>query len=363
MPVTTLPPGRSRGIVPGNHGTGQRGAGPERCRIPPLRIQPRPDPKKAESIRAGQAHNKVVRSSALFQRRRSSSPSGVVRHECSSEAVDARIVLILLGTGGCAGGSGSPASTSAPPPGPFRDQPSRAPRRHHHDQGLRLRQPAHSGRRRGGHCHQHGYRCPHCHGRRRPSVRCRRQRRRRHRHLHRADKARILRLSLHVPSGHAWDAGSQMSVQSHPGRSVRVHGTGMTLRILTAVALFIDAGVHIHLAPGYQAGNPAGIGQGNLFLLESAAAVLAGLYVLLRGSRAAYRRRIRRRAERLRRRGGVPLRGSFPRSGLFRPCMSPSGSSRSQSAPWPKAPEPCWQPSVSSGPDGGRTGRRAQSKH
>ena len=62
----------------------------------------------------------------------------------------------------------------------------------------------------------------------------------------------------------------------------------MILRILTAVALFIDAAVHIHLAPGYQAGNPAGIGQGNLFLLESAAAVFAGLYVLLRGSRAAF---------------------------------------------------------------------------
>ena len=72
------------------------------------------------------------------------------------------------------------------------------------------------------------------------------------------------------------------------GRSARVHTAGMTLRTLTAVALFIDAAVHIQLAPGYQAGNSAGIGQGNLFLLESAAAVLAGLYVLLRGSRAAF---------------------------------------------------------------------------
>ena len=79
-----------------------------------------------------------------------------------------------------------------------------------------------------------------------------------------------------------------MSAQSHPGRSTGVRATGMTLRILTAAALFIDAGVHIHLAQGYQAGNSAGIGQGNLFLLESAAAVLAGLYVLLRGSKAAY---------------------------------------------------------------------------
>jgi hypothetical protein len=62
----------------------------------------------------------------------------------------------------------------------------------------------------------------------------------------------------------------------------------MALRVLTALALFIDAAVHIHLAPGYQAASPAGIGQGNLFLLESAAAGLAALYVLARGSRAAY---------------------------------------------------------------------------
>lgn len=62
----------------------------------------------------------------------------------------------------------------------------------------------------------------------------------------------------------------------------------MALRALTALALFIDAGVHIYLAPGYQAASPGGIGQGNLFLFESAAAVLAALYVLIRGSRASF---------------------------------------------------------------------------
>ena len=62
----------------------------------------------------------------------------------------------------------------------------------------------------------------------------------------------------------------------------------MALRVLTALALFIDAGVHIYLAPGYQAASPGGIGQGNLFLLESAAAVLAALWVLFRGSRASF---------------------------------------------------------------------------
>jgi hypothetical protein len=62
----------------------------------------------------------------------------------------------------------------------------------------------------------------------------------------------------------------------------------MALRVLTALALFIDAGVHIYLAPGYQAASPGGIGQGNLFLLEAAVAVLAALYVLFRGSRASF---------------------------------------------------------------------------
>lgn len=62
----------------------------------------------------------------------------------------------------------------------------------------------------------------------------------------------------------------------------------MVLRVLTALMLFIDAGVHFHLAPGYQAATSAGIGQCNLFLLEGAAAVLSALYVLIRGSRAAY---------------------------------------------------------------------------
>ena len=65
-------------------------------------------------------------------------------------------------------------------------------------------------------------------------------------------------------------------------------GRDLALRSLTAVALLIDAGVHLHLAPGYQAGSPQGIGQGTLFLLESAAAALAALAVLLRGSRTAY---------------------------------------------------------------------------
>lgn len=79
-----------------------------------------------------------------------------------------------------------------------------------------------------------------------------------------------------------------MSAQSHTGAATDRHENGLALRMLTAIALLIDAGVHIRLAPGYQAASPAGIGQGNLFLLESAAALLSAFYVLLRGTRAAY---------------------------------------------------------------------------
>ena len=62
----------------------------------------------------------------------------------------------------------------------------------------------------------------------------------------------------------------------------------VALRFLTALALFIDAGVHLFLAPGYQYAQPGTVSQGTLFLLEAAAALVAALYVLVRGSRAAY---------------------------------------------------------------------------
>ncbi|MEZ2391022.1 hypothetical protein AB6813_16050 [bacterium RCC_150] len=63
---------------------------------------------------------------------------------------------------------------------------------------------------------------------------------------------------------------------------------GLILRLLTAAALVIDASVHLHLAPQYQAAAPSGIGQGTLFLAEAVAAILAALFVLITGSRAAY---------------------------------------------------------------------------
>lgn len=46
--------------------------------------------------------------------------------------------------------------------------------------------------------------------------------------------------------------------------------------------------MHARLASGYQAAAPEGIGEGNLFLAEAAAAALAGLYVLIRGSVGAH---------------------------------------------------------------------------
>jgi hypothetical protein len=63
---------------------------------------------------------------------------------------------------------------------------------------------------------------------------------------------------------------------------------GLVLRILAAAALAVDAAVHAQLAPGYQSAAPEGFGEGNLFLAEAAAAAMAGLYVLIRGSRPAW---------------------------------------------------------------------------
>lgn len=61
----------------------------------------------------------------------------------------------------------------------------------------------------------------------------------------------------------------------------------VALPLLTALALLIDAGVHPFVAPGHQDTQPGTVSQGTLFLLETAALV-AGIYVLARGSRAAY---------------------------------------------------------------------------
>ncbi len=60
------------------------------------------------------------------------------------------------------------------------------------------------------------------------------------------------------------------------------------LRLLTAAALGVDAVIHLQLASNYQLAAPGGIGQGNLFRIEAAAAIVAGLFVLIRGTRIAF---------------------------------------------------------------------------
>ncbi|MEO6501624.1 MAG: hypothetical protein ABIQ09_06900 [Jatrophihabitantaceae bacterium] len=64
--------------------------------------------------------------------------------------------------------------------------------------------------------------------------------------------------------------------------------TDIALRAVTAAALIVEAVIHLRLAADYQLAAPAGIGQGNLFRIEAAAAVLAALWVLVSGSWKAY---------------------------------------------------------------------------
>ncbi|MCO4239224.1 hypothetical protein NG702_17730 [Pseudarthrobacter sp. MDT3-28] len=60
------------------------------------------------------------------------------------------------------------------------------------------------------------------------------------------------------------------------------------LRVGVAAALVVSAVIHVQLAPGYQQAAPGGIGQGTLFLVQAGAAVLAAVFVLVTGSRAAF---------------------------------------------------------------------------
>lgn len=61
----------------------------------------------------------------------------------------------------------------------------------------------------------------------------------------------------------------------------------LALRVVVAAALVVDAVVHLRLAGGYQQSAPSGIGAGNLFRLESAAALVVAAWVLWRGTRGA----------------------------------------------------------------------------
>ncbi|WP_284980415.1 hypothetical protein [Arthrobacter sp. fls2-241-R2A-200] len=76
--------------------------------------------------------------------------------------------------------------------------------------------------------------------------------------------------------------------RSRTSRSRRDSLVLVLLRVLIVVTLGIDAVIHARLAPGYQSAAPDGIGEGNLFYIEAAAAAAAALYVLVRPGKAAY---------------------------------------------------------------------------
>ncbi|MBA2695743.1 MAG: hypothetical protein ACR2FV_07035 [Ornithinimicrobium sp.] len=62
----------------------------------------------------------------------------------------------------------------------------------------------------------------------------------------------------------------------------------LPVRLAVAAALTIDAVVHLRLASNYQLAAPGGIGGGNLFRVQAVAAILIGIYLLVRPSRLAY---------------------------------------------------------------------------
>lgn len=62
----------------------------------------------------------------------------------------------------------------------------------------------------------------------------------------------------------------------------------LLIRLLVATGLVVDAVVHLRLASGYQLAAPGGIGQGNLFRLESVIALIVAAWLVLRPSRAAH---------------------------------------------------------------------------
>ena len=59
------------------------------------------------------------------------------------------------------------------------------------------------------------------------------------------------------------------------------------LRVLTVVALGVDAFVHLHLAPSYDS-LKATVSQGQLFRVEAAAAILVGLALLFVANRLTW---------------------------------------------------------------------------
>lgn len=62
----------------------------------------------------------------------------------------------------------------------------------------------------------------------------------------------------------------------------------LPVRVAVVAALSIDAVIHLRLASNYQLAAPSGIGGGNLFRIQAVAAILIGIYLLVRPGRLAY---------------------------------------------------------------------------
>jgi hypothetical protein len=84
-----------------------------------------------------------------------------------------------------------------------------------------------------------------------------------------------------MPAPDRASRASAATVPLHRGALARSAITSWTLRIATAAALGIDAAVHWQNAPAYDAVTGT-ISQGELFRVETAAAVAVGLGVLVR---------------------------------------------------------------------------------
>jgi len=79
-----------------------------------------------------------------------------------------------------------------------------------------------------------------------------------------------------------------MSTIEHAHTRPRTRRASLALRGVIALTLLVDTVVHIHLAAGYQLSAPSGIGGGNLFRLQAAAALAVAVIVLVHGSRISY---------------------------------------------------------------------------
>src|SRR6476469_5104629 len=107
-------PGRTRGIAPRSHGAGGGDDGRPHLGLDLTRlwIRPLPDPTNAGSISPDQEHNKVrIFDCSLFPSLTVSIACSIVRQGWCAMKAGRRlstlgIVLIVLGSAGCAGGSG-----------------------------------------------------------------------------------------------------------------------------------------------------------------------------------------------------------------------------------------------------------------